>query len=150
MADSTKSTRASESVAASSTGIDASPATPAGFPSVRRAMTVDDGANAARWRPPSADFGKPRLSFDGGRRRNSTFSDYSLTEARRHLHDDVLNPGGAGLESHDGKWSWLPLVFALLPPLGGIFHKNGSAFMTDMMLLGLAAVFLNWSVTQPW
>ncbi|KAK4455979.1 hypothetical protein QBC34DRAFT_388518 [Podospora aff. communis PSN243] len=29
-------------------------------------------------------------------------------------------------------------------------HSNGANFMTDIMLLVLAAIFLYWSVTQPW
>jgi hypothetical protein len=42
------------------------------------------------------------------------------------------------------------LAFALLPALGGMFFKNGSSVITDIMLLGLAAIFLNWSVRLPW
>jgi hypothetical protein len=44
----------------------------------------------------------------------------------------------------------LPLVLALLPAVGGLFFEGGSAFFTDIILLGLAAIFLRWSVTQPW
>ncbi|KAL8420116.1 hypothetical protein RB594_003047 [Gaeumannomyces avenae] len=44
----------------------------------------------------------------------------------------------------------LPLLFALLPALGGLIFKDGSAFVTDFLLLGLAAVFLHTTVTQPW
>jgi hypothetical protein len=42
------------------------------------------------------------------------------------------------------------LAFALLPAISGALFKNGSAIVTDIMLLGLAGVFLHWSVTQPW
>ena len=95
------------------------------------------------------------------RRRSSTLSDLSFSDARRNLHDDILNPsslgGGNGMATGEASeapgasgWSSLPLVFALLPAVGGVLFKNGSAFITDMTLLGLAAVFLNWSVTQPW
>ncbi|KAK3356967.1 hypothetical protein B0T25DRAFT_143082 [Lasiosphaeria hispida] len=130
-----------------STGSDAPPASRP-HP-LRRAVTVDEAAYGARWRPSSDNLGSPKPPEDH-RRRSSTFSDYSLAEARRGLQDDILNPGGVDLQSHEKKWSWLPLLFALLPPFGGILHKNGSAVITDLMLLGLAAVFLNWSVTQPW
>jgi hypothetical protein len=44
----------------------------------------------------------------------------------------------------------LSLAFAFLPAISGLLFKNGSAVVTDFMLLGLAGVFLNWSVTQPW
>ncbi|KAF2858168.1 hypothetical protein K470DRAFT_260094 [Piedraia hortae CBS 480.64] len=49
--------------------------------------------------------------------------------------------------------SWLavtPLAFALLPALAGLFFPNGSAFVTDLLLLSLAAVFMHWSIRFPW
>ncbi|KAK3062688.1 hypothetical protein LTS18_003552, partial [Coniosporium uncinatum] len=33
---------------------------------------------------------------------------------------------------------------------GGLFFQNGSLFVTDICLLILAAIFLNWSVRLPW
>ncbi|KAK8049960.1 hypothetical protein PG994_011690 [Apiospora phragmitis] len=48
------------------------------------------------------------------------------------------------------RYAMIPLVLALLPAVGGILFQNGSAFLTDVILLGLAANFLHWSVTQPW
>jgi hypothetical protein len=41
-------------------------------------------------------------------------------------------------------------MFAVLPPIAGLIFKNGSLFFSDILLLGLAAVFLHWSVTAPW
>lgn len=38
----------------------------------------------------------------------------------------------------------------MLPAVGGIFFHNGSAVVTDMMLLLLVAVFLHWLVKFPW
>ncbi len=53
--------------------------------------------------------------------------------------------------SHDSSpWDSAPLAFALLPALGGLLFTNGSSTTTDIMLLGLAAIFLNWSVRLPW
>ncbi|RMX99630.1 hypothetical protein D0867_12028, partial [Hortaea werneckii] len=43
-----------------------------------------------------------------------------------------------------------PLAFAILPGLAGLLFKNGSAFVTDALLLGLAAIFMNWSIRLPW
>jgi len=146
-ANGTSSPTAAKSGTAVSTGIDAPP-TPASFHNLRHASTMDEGLYA-RWRPTSGEFSH-RLSFDGDRRRSSIFSDYSLSEAKRNLQDDVINPGGKCSNHHENKYTLLPLIFALLPAIGGVVHKNGSAFMTDLMLLGLAAIFLNWSVTQPW
>ncbi|KAL8896285.1 MAG: hypothetical protein Q9207_007779 [Kuettlingeria erythrocarpa] len=90
------------------------------------------------------------------RRRSSTFSD-SIDDARQSIKsstDDLLLPRlrSAGLPSqHEpSHWHSTPLALALLPALGGIFFQNGSANVTDITLLGLAAVFLNWSVRLPW
>lgn len=44
----------------------------------------------------------------------------------------------------------MPLALALLPALGGVLFQNGSAIVTDIILLGLAVVFLNWAVRVPW
>lgn len=86
-------------------------------------------------------------SFDTLPRRSSNFSDYSLSDAR-----DILNPlpQGKSLSHEDSTLPSLSLAFALLPALAGVFFTNGNAIVTDVMLLGLAGIFLHWSVTQPW
>ena len=90
------------------------------------------------------------------RRRGSTLSD-SLDETRQSIRsstDGLLLPRpispdltSSGEHSY---WHSAPLALALLPAFGGLFFKNGSALVTDLTLLGLAAVFLNWSVMLPW
>ncbi|KAK4163430.1 hypothetical protein QBC43DRAFT_212894 [Cladorrhinum sp. PSN259] len=83
-------------------------------------------------------------------RRSSTFSGYSWSEVSRDIHDDILDPGPM---LHHDETSWrssLPLMFAILPATVGLVFKNGSSFITDVILLGLTAVFLHWSVTAPW
>ncbi len=47
-------------------------------------------------------------------------------------------------------WHSTPLAFAILPAVGGLLFRNGSAFITDILLLVLAAVFMNWSIRLPW
>lgn len=90
------------------------------------------------------------------RRRSSNFSEYSFNDSRKTFQsstDDLLLPklGATGVEAHDSSvWDSTPLAFALLPALGGLLFKNGSSIITDVMLLGLAAIFLNWSVRLPW
>lgn len=90
-------------------------------------------------------------------RRNSTLSD-SLSEARNSIRsstDDIFLPRvardseepGSTEESH---WHSTPLALALLPAIAGVFFQDGSAFVTDVTLLILAAIFLNWSVRLPW
>lgn len=90
------------------------------------------------------------------RRRSSTFSD-SIDDAKQSIKsstDDLLLPRlrSEGLPSHlePSHWHSTPLALALLPAIGGIFFQNGSAIVTDFTLLGLAAIFLNWSVRLPW
>ncbi|KAL5002803.1 hypothetical protein BDV10DRAFT_156175 [Aspergillus recurvatus] len=90
-------------------------------------------------------------------RRNSTFSD-SVSEARNTIRsstDELLFPRAArdhdgGMRDEESHWHSAPLGLALLPAVAGIFFQNGSAFVTDVTLLALAAVFLNWSVRLPW
>ncbi|KAH9811721.1 hypothetical protein Tdes44962_MAKER05869 [Teratosphaeria destructans] len=54
-------------------------------------------------------------------------------------------------EEHEvTNWHSSPLAFAILPALGGLFFNGGSAFVTDALLLILAAIFLNWSIRIPW
>ncbi|KAL4940716.1 hypothetical protein BDV06DRAFT_196007 [Aspergillus oleicola] len=92
-------------------------------------------------------------------RRNSTLSD-SVSEARNTIRsstDELLFPRAAQIrdgemrdDESESHWHSAPLGLALLPAIAGIFFQNGSAFVTDVTLLALAAVFLNWSVRLPW
>lgn len=105
----------------------------------------------------STSFTEPsQSSFN---RRNSAISD-SVSEARQSIRDstdELLFPRARPatnvhfeMHNHDSHWQSAPLVLALLPAVGGLFFKNGSAVVTDATLLVLAAVFLNWSVRLPW
>ncbi|KAA6412189.1 MAG: hypothetical protein FRX48_04341 [Lasallia pustulata] len=92
-----------------------------------------------------------------GRRRSSLFSTDSMDEARQSLRsstDDLLLPRvkASGLETHNepSHWHSIPLALALLPAVGGLLFTNGSQVVTDVTLLVLAAIFLNWSVRLPW
>lgn len=129
---------------------------------LRRAYTIDEtstGSPRSSRRPTLA----PQYSSNDGlntynsssasspntaapRRPSST---YSLGEAR-----DIISPqasGGGDLTPHEpSSLASLSLAFALLPALAGVLFQNGGALVTDLMLLGLAGIFLNWSVTQPW
>lgn len=92
----------------------------------------------------------------GSRRRSSNFSEYSLNEFNKNLRDstdDILLPKPGDMKeghNHDSShWDSAPLAFALLPAIGGLFFTNGSSVITDVMLLGFAAILLNWSVRVP-
>lgn len=92
----------------------------------------------------------------GARRASSNLSEYSLSDARKTLQsstDDLLlptpSPGGGRTSHESSHWDSAPLAFALLPAVGGMLFSNGSSVVTDIMLLGLAAIFLNWSVRLP-
>ncbi|KAI9837389.1 MAG: hypothetical protein M1837_002998 [Sclerophora amabilis] len=102
------------------------------------------------------------------RRRSSMLSELPLEETRRSVQnattdvrrslwsstDDLLQPkpegSTPGLGDEDSKWHTVPLGFALIPACVGVVFKNGSSVITDIMLLGLAGVFLHWSVRLPW
>ncbi len=89
------------------------------------------------------------------RRRSSLLSYSSLDEVAQTLTNDFINPSTNNARNSTDEdevthWHSTPLAFALLPAIGGLLFKNGSAFMTDILLLGLAAIFMNWSIRLPW
>lgn len=94
-------------------------------------------------------------TFDDSQRRNS-LSD-SISEARNSIRsstDDLFLPrvakDHATISTEESHWHSAPLGLALLPAIAGIFFHEGSSFVTDVTLLVLAAIFLNWSVRLPW
>ncbi|KAI1312038.1 hypothetical protein F5Y03DRAFT_341169 [Xylaria venustula] len=122
-------------------------APPPEFP-FRRAATLGQPSQLRRrlngTHPPST--AENNAAFTNLRRRSSTYSDYIETSA-----DELLNPSKSNTETEQKSlFVYIPLTFALLPAIAGLFFENGSAFFTDLILLTLAAVFLHWSVTQPW
>jgi hypothetical protein len=46
-------------------------------------------------------------------------------------------------------WHSISLVFVALPAIAGLVFENGSAVMTDILLLSLGCLFLYWSVKWP-
>src|ERR1700753_2257832 len=55
-------------------------------------------------------------------------------------------------EKHDEQphWHAFALTFVALPAVAGLIFENGSAVMTDILLLSLGCLFLYWSVKWPW
>ncbi|ODH51122.1 hypothetical protein GX48_02734 [Paracoccidioides brasiliensis] len=104
-------------------------------------------------------FSEPSSSLPGpGRlRRSSTFSD-TVLEARQSIKsstDDLILPRVDSkttplAHNNESHWQSIPLALALLPAVWGLLFTNGSAIATDMTLLVLAAIFLNWSIRLPW
>ena len=47
-------------------------------------------------------------------------------------------------------WHSAPIAIALVPAVAGLLFQNGTEVVTDIMLLALAAKFLNWCVRSPW
>jgi len=101
----------------------------------------------------AATFAEPESRFA---RRNSSFMSETLSDSRRSIKsstDDLFLPRASNVEdihAASSHWHSLPLGLALLPAVGGLFFQNGSAFITDISLLCLAALFLNWAVRLPW
>lgn len=91
-------------------------------------------------------------------RRSSSFAtDSSFDDARllmRSSTEDLLRPRATGKEGEfhqePSLWHSLPLLFAVVPAIGGVAFKSGSIFITDLSLLVLAAIYLNWCLTSPW
>ena len=110
---------------------------------INRASTFSEGAHPT-----------PPLS----QRRGSVFSEFSINETRHSIQsstDNLLRPGGNDVEKlllseASSHWHSAPLVFAILPAIGGLLFQNGSAVVTDVLLLGLGSMFLNWCVRSPW
>ena len=110
-------------------------------------------------RKPSFVEGGPLPSPSLGKRRGSVFSDFSTDDGRgsmRSSTDNLLRTttrrevmdDGADIEfSH---WHSAPLAWAILPAIAGVLFKEGGTVVTDVMLLCLAAMFLNWCVRAPW
>lgn len=95
-------------------------------------------------------------------RRSSTLSG-SVSEARHSIRSStdalflprVAHGAETGVPDEDdddgeSHWQSAPLGLALVPAVAGVFFHNGSAVLTDITLLVLAAIFLNWSVRLPW
>lgn len=88
----------------------------------------------------------------GLNRRRSSILSYSSIDG---IAQDLINPGTSRArttqdENEVTHWHSTPLAFAILPAVAGLLFKNGSAFVTDVLLLGLAAIFMNWSIRLPW
>lgn len=82
-------------------------------------------------------------------RRGSILSEMSLDEARGILKaktDEVLLPTAP----ESTTWHSIPLAFAVAPAIAGAFLEKGESFMTDVLLLLLAGIFLHWLVKFPW
>ncbi|KAI9700249.1 MAG: hypothetical protein M1836_002263 [Candelina mexicana] len=116
-----------------------------------------DGSSPFRSRPPKRASTLADMSTNSRDRRRSSMLSDSVGDARQSLKsatDDLLLPTadklGQEVAHEVTHWHSVPLAFALLPAVGGLFFNNGSAIITDLTLLGLAAVFLNWSVRLPW
>lgn len=92
----------------------------------RRSSLVSDSFERASFRSSTDSLLLPRPS-----RRNLQYAEEESSEGSSHLHS-------------------VPLLLALLPAIGGMLFQNGSAVLTDVTLLVLAAIFLNWSVRLPW
>ncbi|RMZ78589.1 hypothetical protein DV738_g3774, partial [Chaetothyriales sp. CBS 135597] len=102
----------------------------------------------------AAALGEPARPLN--QRRSSIFSE-SLSDARRSIKsstEDLFVPRISTSERQDtdesSAWHSLPLGLALLPAVGGLFFKDGSAILTDLTLLGISAVFMNWALRVPW
>jgi hypothetical protein len=91
------------------------------------------------------------------RRRSSLIS--NLSDSRHSFRSSTDNlqkiTGHNAMDEqtpNDGPtfWTSLPVAIALVPPIIGLTVQDGAAVATDMVILGLAAWFLNCCVRVPW
>lgn len=121
------------------------------------AYNAPSSSNPLRQRFPNRQSSNSSLRStpsDLPRRRSSILSYSSLEDATGSFADDFLNPSSTKKlrkqkQEEDSNWHSTPLVFAILPALAGLLFNNGSAFVTDVLLLGFAALFMNWSIRIP-
>ena len=90
-------------------------------------------------------------------RRSSSFMTESSVDERSSMRsstDDLLLPRATGEEEEihqePSLWYSFPLLFAIVPAVGGVVFKKGSVLVTDLALLVLAAIYLNWCLVTPW
>jgi hypothetical protein len=94
--------------------------------------------------------------LDPLRRRSSILSDisesgYSFKSSNDNLPRSVKDEMNVLTASDEPSlWHSAPLAFAILPAVGGLLFNNGSAVVTDILLLALGSMFLNWCVRAPW
>lgn len=103
-------------------------------------------------RPSTAPAGLRRQPSIPLRRKSSIAS--NLSRSMHESTESLLLPRAGGHARDRGEesphWHSVPLAIAILPALGGLLFENGSAFITDIFLLGLGGLFLNWFVRMPW
>ncbi|KAL9093178.1 MAG: hypothetical protein Q9159_000355 [Coniocarpon cinnabarinum] len=83
-------------------------------------------------------------SSTDGRRASFRASTESLLLPPRAMSDDEP------LHEEPSLWYSAPLLFAIVPAVGGVAFKSGSTLLTDVALLALAAIYLNWCLITPW
>lgn len=106
---------------------------PGPLPYLRRQTTSNvRRASSARTESSSRPSFNPQASTD------------SLLLPRATGKEDATEPDEPTL------WYSAPLLFAVVPALGGVIFKSGSVFITDLALLVLAALYLNWCLVSPW
>ncbi|SMQ53561.1 unnamed protein product [Zymoseptoria tritici ST99CH_3D7] len=117
----------------------------------RTAASNNSPANVIRKRFSTDRLASPSPPSPSSRRRSSLISYSSLEDV-----NDLINPRTNAVrrttqaDNEGTHWHNSPLAFAILPPIAGLFFKDGSTLATDFLLLGLAAIFLNWSIKLPW
>jgi hypothetical protein len=117
-----------------------------------------DGVSPVRLRPltRAATIGDlPNYQSPLERRRSSFLTADSVEkQSMRSSLDDLLIPKPLGPgEPSTHQTSHVhsaPLILALLPALGGLMFENGAVVLTDLSLLILGGIFLNWCIRLPW
>lgn len=105
--------------------------------------------------PSPAPSGRQR---DNDFKANSVRTDSSSAETRsfsfKSSTEDLLSPRASGDSVEQNVeaslWYSVPLLLAIVPAAGSLAFKGGSVFLTDLSLLVLTAIYLNWFLVTPW
>lgn len=137
---STRHSNSNSNGAASSTSCKDSFSSAVRLRPVPRAQTMGDTTN------PSTPIMKHRRGSQ-----ITTDSQGERTSIRSSV-DDLLLPKSTtnDYELGSSHFHSTPLLFAVLPALGGILFEGGSVILTDFSIIALACIFLNWSLRLPW
>ena len=73
----------------------------------------------------------------------------------RQSTEDLLSPRAIDEDDDDehsgtSLWYSVPLILAIVPAVGGVAFKGGSVLFTDLTLLALSSIYLNWFLVAPW
>lgn len=101
-----------------------------------------DTTNRTRRRSSNGDSQGPKTRRSSSLVTDTTFDDAAMRSSS--VGDSIENEVEVSL------WYSVPLLLAIVPAIAGIAFQKGSVIITDLALLVLAGVYLQWCLVTPW